>query len=293
MKLIIHSGSPKTGSSYLQSCLAKNSKRLLKDNLLYPGVVKGEYSIDSNVDINGQLLTRLIIANLQTGNLHSILSTHLNKLKKLNADTVLISDETLCVLDSSIWSMLQEICDQLTIELVVIAYFRNPKTYYPSHWAQIVKNHGEIRSLRIFAEQVNLPIWRNILAMQKSVSNFFLFDYDSEKQGQGLLKSFYSVLGYKANEIEILPVEFINESLSLNALTALRMLTEEYGDQLTPKIAEVLVLHNSTKIYSKPGLSEELNETVNLRHSAEYELCKKFYFVTLDALNQGDLPLKL
>lgn len=286
MKLIIHSGSPKTGSSYLQSCFVKNSKRLIKDNLLYPGVMSGEYTLDSNVDINGQLLTRLIIAGLQTGNLHSILSKHLNKLKELNADTVLISDETLCVLHSSIWSMLQEICDQLKIELLVIAYFRNPKTYYPSHWAQIVKNHGEIRSLRIFTEQDNLPIWRNILAMQKSVRNFFLFDYDTEKQGQGLLKSFYSALGYKTNEIEILPVEFINESLSLNALTALRMLTEEYGGLLTPKLYEVIALHDSTKIFPKPGLSEELNETVNLRHHSEYELCKKFYFLTLDALNQ-------
>jgi hypothetical protein len=60
-KLFIHSATPKTGSSFLQSVFNKSSKELNECGILYPGVYKNTYQSSSNVDINGQLLTKLLI----------------------------------------------------------------------------------------------------------------------------------------------------------------------------------------------------------------------------------------
>lgn len=287
-QLIIHVGTPKTGSSFIQSVVKSKSAYLSSVGLLFPGVENSQFCLNSNVNINGQLLTRvfLMAGQKKYPELKPQLLAVMKQLYELNSERIFVSDETLSILDLSVWEIINEVCQQLNFELTVFAYFRRPESYYPSHWSQVVRKHGETRSLIDFATQDYLPVWRNLLHMEKVTDKAYLFSYEQERNTRGLLISAAKMLGMELQAFlqDIDTQEVVNPSLSLKALTAIRFVNLEYGEKLGIKLNDLLTNETSLKESKRPGLPKELKAMVQDKHAEEYNACQRLYSSSLAIL---------
>lgn len=276
-KLVIHCGSPKTGSSFIQQSLVEKADVLKQEGILYPGVEKSEFIENANVPINGQLLTRIFRHTKKPySQLGEEVKTVFEQLLAFDFNTIFISDETLGVLHDSVWPLFQKVSNSLDIDLVVFGYFRKPQTYYPSHWAQIVRKHGEARALHQFIEQVDLPIWRNLIQACESVDTGYLFSYEYEKRN-GMMGSVEVVLGLPQGTLSrnIDQKAVVNESLSFAALNALRLINAEYGEEWGVEVDTILTSRAKVKNkHAKPALNKEQIDCVVNRHQKELEQCE-------------------
>lgn len=96
MKLYLHIGTEKTGSSYLQTLLARNRKQLIIEKIYFPKALKLENQMmEGKVSPgNGQHLFEALRDKKYTI-VHKYLSGYITKAKRYNCQTVLISNELL------------------------------------------------------------------------------------------------------------------------------------------------------------------------------------------------------
>lgn len=289
-EIIIHAGSPKTGSSYLQDLFKSDRVNLLKAGILYPGVdhQRQQFIPESNVDINGQLFCHVFrrVNNNDYLSTHKEIAALFENLLSLPADKIFISDESLGVMNPIIWDMFHEIEMQLNFKLTVFSYYRKPDSYYPSHWSQVVRRHGEARSLIEFSRNMDLPIWRNMLFMHKKIENSFIFSYEEEKSSAGgLERSAYRVIRAPLPEqVENVIPKIVNPSLTLQALTAIRMVNEVYGMELGIQLNDILTKSNANSCGMKVALPETERAMLLERHSSEVNACSEAYNKTLEFL---------
>jgi hypothetical protein len=280
-KLLIHAGSPKTGSSFIQSIFRIKEKAFKDRGILYPGVEDLQYVRKSNVDINGQLLTRIFRLTQAKnywdcrGDILKVIESLFN----LGSDSVFISDESLIVVSPSIWEIIADVCAELKIDLEVFGYYRRPDKYYPSHWAQVVRKHGEKKSLIDFTTAEDLPIWRNLITMTENVPKSSLFSYDEEmhRENGGLLVTCAAILNMNVTDFLGSQEEVINASLSLNSLTAIRLINDEFGQEIGTRLNDLLTRSEVINKNIKPQLPESLCTLVNERHLKEVERCDLVY----------------
>ncbi|XQF90899.1 hypothetical protein ACOBV8_05990 [Pseudoalteromonas espejiana] len=157
--MVVHIGTPKTGTSFLQDVCVKNYETLLNAGILYPGVKDFKFVEKANVAINASHILRLFFNEEDKEVICDSIRKNLITVFNFNTETVLISDETLIAFNPSnkqnffIFECLIEVCKSLDIELSLIAYYRKPSKYLPSHWAQLVKKHKETLPLVDFVEK--------------------------------------------------------------------------------------------------------------------------------------------
>lgn len=286
--LFIHAGTPKTGSSFLQSIFNQNSHHLKKNGILYPGVSNGKYQICSNVDINGQVITRAVIYKTleELLEIKNELTEMFISLFSMGMDKVFLSDETLGMVKPYVWEVINDICNSLGVNLIVFSYYRRPENYYASHWAQLVRNHGEVKSLIDFSMSTNLQVWRNILEIHEKVTSY-AFSYEAEvKREEGLLFSASQILGVSV-DIFIVDLENknVNPSLSLNALTAIRVINDEFGSLEGNKLNKYLTNIEPISKKPKPAFDPTNQSLLRVKHCDEHEKCQKIYQNSLKKLN--------
>lgn len=143
MRLIIHVGHSKTGSSFIQSNLARNSEFLLEKGIFYPVLNDAEINpaISSG---NGYLLIneRLPVAPEKT---HTyVLSSELIYGKMLS--------------DKAMIDVLKDAFDQLGVSgAEFVVYVRDPIDHAESAYQQEVKRGGLTSSVEEFFSKYNMP----------------------------------------------------------------------------------------------------------------------------------------
>lgn len=277
-KLIIHIGTPKTGSSYLQEVFVKNYEKLLALEILYPGVSSGSFIKRANTPINASHILDIFRNNKNKELTCSLLIESLEKVFSFGVPTVLISDETFSALEVTnegnlyIFECLIEACKKLNIEISFIAYFRKPSKYLPSHWAQVVKKHKETLPLVDFVQSNKINYWANLINLHRLHKKSLILSYDSEILTEGgLSNSFFSGMNLDYRKIDTLTNYPVNQSLSLNSLTALRLINAEFDDITIRKIESILSNANPTLKLDKPKLSKEIENLVDELYSFEWE----------------------
>jgi len=277
-KLIIHIGTPKTGSSFLQEVCVKNYEKLLAAGVLYPGVDDGKFIKKANVPINASNILSVFTNDISKQTTCALLKEHLESVFSFGVDKVLLSDETLNAFNVQdkgnlyIFECLVDVCETSNIEVSFIAYFRKPSKYLPSHWAQLVKKHNETLPLIDFVEKNKIPYWNNLVALSNQYNNLSIFSYDKEISSHGgIAKSFFDAIGTNYEDLDILTHQTINPSLSLNALTALRLINAEFNDDVIREIENILTNASSKPNFNKPRLTNEMGLLVDKLY--ETELC--------------------
>ena len=277
-KLIIHIGTPKTGSSFLQEVCIENYDKLLESGVLYPGVEDGKFVKEANFPINASHILRLFFDELDKESICNLVKEQLIQVFSFNVSTVLISDETFTafnVLNKGnlyIFECLIETCNSLDIDLSFIAYYRQPSKYLPSHWAQLVKKHKETLSLVKFIEQNKIPYWKNVISLHELYNKTSVFSYDKEASVDGgLARSFFNAIDVNPEGFNLLVSESVNPSLSLNCLTALRLINAEFDDVAIKDIEKILTNAQPKYKLCKAALTKELELSTDKLYSEELD----------------------
>lgn len=148
MRLIIHAGTAKTGTTSLQDNLARHSGLLQEHGILYPVVAGGRK--DHN------LLTTMLVprSNWVRGfraEPDSISNAALDlwqyivsMAKRWRPTVTILSGEFFFAMPPSGWHRLRELADQTFATTEVVVYVREPAGYYLSRMQQTVKGSGTI-----------------------------------------------------------------------------------------------------------------------------------------------------
>jgi hypothetical protein len=137
LKLIIHAGTPKTGTSSLQTYLDKKQRKLRGKGILYP------HNLDQIQNPNAPK-HQWFEKNLVTTNLQSLLANFKNIITQVKDDThtIILSSEGIY---NYWWDfpdaskvVLSELCQLFDIEVWV--WFREPLAFVESYYQQCIRN---------------------------------------------------------------------------------------------------------------------------------------------------------
>jgi len=168
MKLVIHAGRSKTGTSFLQSVLALNEMFLEKNGLHYPKLRSAIEMAARGLPTAGNAVLLAILLT-KGGVLPSdvnekiIMDDLVNCFKENSNKHVILSSELFEQLNLEGLEKLKEIAAGAGRELLFVQYIRNPVDSLESVYAQSVKRHGVtldpfdyVLSLRMWAVKYHL-----------------------------------------------------------------------------------------------------------------------------------------
>ncbi|GAA6167810.1 hypothetical protein [Sessilibacter corallicola] len=162
MKIVLHIGSDKTGTTALQSYFAKNRKALLDNGLLYPKLDKTNHH---------ECLARELLTSKQGTawqNFHTILS-NTQKNKK-----IIISSEMLCSLSDKYLKLLKIWLKEH--QITIIAYIRDTEEYLESGVMQKLKtSKNSVEFKRLYRITTSIPFFINPIVYQAGLKNLFAF----------------------------------------------------------------------------------------------------------------------
>ena len=236
MKIIMHIGMPKTGSTAIQFALTKNREKMLSRGILYP----------INPDpFSNQVKHSIYVSMLRRGDSDQwnrfpeaetkIISTFgsnfdyynywMEDLKKqisvAKPHTLVISEEgffgTLANKKSKIHDNLRNFFNELNVNpenVQFVGYLRNPPDYYLSSCQQNLKSKPEIRNIK---SANYIPIFKRIIENYKAQSKIFSFDKKIFPEGD-VVKHFVKLF----SNLELGSLGKPNETISGPAMSILQ-----------------------------------------------------------------------
>lgn len=191
LKLIIHAGTPKTGTTSLQTYLDKKQRKLRGKGILYP------HNLEKIQNLNAPK-HQWFEKNLVTTNLESFLENFKNIISQVKKDThtIILSSEGIY---NYWWDFSEQSKDILSVlsklfDLEVWVWFREPLEFIESFYKQCIRNpqvesnpcYGKDLS---FAEMLNIEWFSRHLNYQDFVSesqalfgknNVSVFNYEGD-----------------------------------------------------------------------------------------------------------------
>lgn len=222
-RLILHIGSPKTGSTPLQSFLTRNQTKLLKSaSILYPkSGKKGSAHHNVAYEYGGKHLQ--LKFKLGSGGLRDVLDEFLHS----SASTLLLSSEAFFHYSRECFLRLVE--DLGGLEINVIFFLRRQEEYLQSGYQQIHK-YGRVidTPLEFCIRKKNGASYHLLLEkliMIFGVNSVFAVPYLLRDAGFDVRQSFCSLLGIATDGFDFsLPPSSENTSLDIHSHTFLRYL---------------------------------------------------------------------
>lgn len=225
LKIYIHIGPPKTGTSALQNWFLSNRAWLLGKGIYYPN-----HSIDSNGVSSGHV--ECLFDRDSNNELHFSavkLADVLEKATKSSAQSLLLSSEFF-------FRRLPSILTKLP-QAKIIAYVRNPLDVIESSYNQSVKRHFQTEVIKI----TNAPKSTSLHALDKLVqqygkSCFILRPYDFTLfVGNNIVSDFLFALNVDSSDITI-KKEKINSSYIFEALEFKRWFNQIENKELHSRL---------------------------------------------------------
>ena len=307
MKMIMHIGMPKTGSTAIQFALTRNRQKLISLGVLYPAN-PGPFSKNSKHTIYLSMLRQGDVAQSlkYSDSEKKIITTYgqnfdfhkhwLDDLKNQILDakphTIIISEEglfnALSDKKSNIHKNLQNLLSELNVspnDLEIIGYLRRPPDYYLSNCQQSLKTKPEIVSLRS----------ANYIPAVKRISNTYnsrhkLFPFERAIFPQGDVVRHFT--GYAFGS-ELESIEQFNETISGPAMSILQEYRElffsESGKSGRPQQVQLLVsmLRDSGKQlgHERPVLREDIITKIWDAMRSDLDWLKQKYGFNFDPPN--------
>lgn len=250
MKLFLHIGTEKTGSSFIQTSFAINREGLLRQGFWYPKAGAREKDMQSGKISPGNAL--VLYKALKAQDFVSLKSCFIawkNEAKDKNASSIILSNEKLLEVISSLdyFLMLEKILEELEIELKsVLLVLRDPVDQALSLYKHRAKN-GQCPSLSIWLENAYFYhiYLKNFIDTVNHLENRILIKkYQTE--GEGLIKLFYQDwLGIR-NEINSYN-QTVNPSLTLSELTLLSKIATWDNDAASDFYRRMILLPKEDK----------------------------------------------
>ena len=232
--IYLHIGFEKTGSTYLQEILKRNSEFLSKKKIVVPSM----FFKRSNMS---ELVSCFIPSDARNNmqcpaNTKSFLNEFSEFLSVNREASIIISSEhfssRLTELDEI--QSLRNYLESFGHVIKVICFYRDPKSWAQSRYSQYVKSGGILRPADFFTAKGQMTesirrslVYLNVLKIWEQVfeRNFICLDYDLLVKKAELLKAFFNVLGINnISKISLVSDLKGNPRLSNGQIKALRIL---------------------------------------------------------------------
>ncbi|MCP4053630.1 MAG: hypothetical protein GY739_11285 [Mesoflavibacter sp.] len=231
VKVLIHIGPPKSGTSAIQYSLQKNKQKLAANGIYYP-----KHLIDVNGISSGNLSSIYDVANKdRTINATKVFSL-LAKCAELNMHTLLLSSEFF-------FERINEIVTVLP-QAKFITYVRNPLDSFESLYNQSVKRHHKVQPIKMSTKLPMLYLTKLYrLIDELGADKFILRSYSKSAFFKGsIINDFYSILGVETpSDVN----KNINSSYSFEALEFKRWLNRFCSPSLALKADKILQTYKS------------------------------------------------
>lgn len=294
MKLILHIGSPKTGTTTLQKCLHDNTGLLEKNGILYPrleGVINHN---ELSLFFRNSPPTRQYMQNERStiAEYQARAKKILNQIKKKSdyhkPNTVILSAEYFFFpLESASANDLVGSIKSLFQEIKVVAYVRDPVDYYVSTCLQVLKASQ-------FIPQPYTPQYRKIL--QSYTENFDLdvikFDTKSLYHGDIVKDFIFRYIDVNAREFSF---SKRNESISGESMSLISEYRDFfYRDKVNVFNKETNQLHSKLQaieknngLYSKAKIKTCCRNYINSSFKDDNSFLLNNYGFSFDLCSEG------
>jgi hypothetical protein len=256
--LIFHFGGPKTGSSALQNFFLKNKELLLAQGIFYR---RSSYEVGEVNSGNGSDLYFLLTSEASTNKeLDDLILSYLSP----NDDAISIcSSELFSFLETSDIYRIVESCLRQNVTYSIAYYVRSPLEYCISNYNQLVKRHGECRSLE---QYLSTARWDHYAALKRldeliPARNLLIRYYDKEVAGN-IVKDFLAAIGYVLTLDDIDNPKKINRSFSKSELSLMLSLNSILGPNYSQSISDLIL--NTAKSPEKKDLPVISKNTIHL-----------------------------
>lgn len=276
MKAIVHVGMGKTGSSTLQATLAANRARLAEDGCLYP------VALGNRINHNGlrscfqsERLPRTArgAAAIDTAAYLAALDP---QFAETDCSTVILSSELLFYMGRAGIQTMERFLTERFNEIVVVAYIRDPVSYYLSAQQQQVKASGQIDP----PGEVKSPI-RSSLSRFRQIFGDRLRVRSAGRSaliGQCIVQDFLASQVDPVKEPESITVLDRNESLSAEGICVIQELRRDAWpgadhkfDDATKQVLRMLgVIREELDGQTRPVLKPAIHAYLEARFTADY-----------------------
>nr|WP_300309228.1 hypothetical protein [Halomonas sp.] len=287
LKVLIHIGMPKSGSTAIQNMLRQNMQSLLSQGIYFPLSPIKENDNQAVValcrdkeDLPRDIYNRC--KDLSQEEIDNLMLLWLENVgKKCNDEsinTVVISSEYLfsCT-DSEIRKLKKCLTEHLgDVEFEVVCYARDPINYWTSLVKQLLKADYSL----VFDPEIN---YSSLLSYKRIFRNLKVFDFsDKESYGGDIAYHFFELLGCHRDGMDLQLDNRSNESFSTEAASINREFRKSRFKDRNGVFTEesrrfLRVLSNADKSMEKPqgsGLVDNIKNIVYSRNIKSIEMLK-------------------
>ena len=278
-KLFLHVGQDKTGSSFIQSCLAKNAAALLK-----------KYQINYPLE---KVNNNAAKGHISSGNGRLFLENDLSLIRHMKRHhktaSLLFSQEELYLhlLKDNYWNNTKVFKRRLDIEQVsLLLFIRDPIEHACSLYQQKIKRGGKVITIEDFFENYHTPLnIQNFLDKAlDSRCHVKVLNYSVEKNT--IAQRVEQWLGIEENCLVLPEIEIVNRSMTLGELELQRYLNGVLGksgmllsDKLCHKLPDIkpdnmvpsVEVQNALLERLRPAM-EYINSRIDKRQQYRYTL---------------------
>ena len=249
MKLFLHIGTEKTGSSYLQTLLALNREQLISKKIFYPNAGKREMDMLSGKISpgNGKELA-LLLKDENYNGVKKLLQGHMKNAAKKNCASILLSNENLLeyISHESVYENLIKSCDEIQFEWSkLLLVLRDPVDQALSLYKHRTKNGKALAINSWLKSGYHLPdILDRFLSINNNKVNHSVRKYSTKK---GELEKIMFVDWLQIQMPKVALQKKVNPSLTLSELYFLKKLNEKNNEYVSPFYDLMLSIPSSEK----------------------------------------------
>lgn len=244
--LYLHAGGAKTGSSALQNFFELNKAELNKYGIDYKNSPPLRFEHEHIFGNGMYLFDKLNDEHLNNLELDNVLESHFDQSSK-----AICSNEYFQSFNETIWQKLIDSCKRLKITLEVIFYVRDTAPFYTSVYDQVIKRHGEHRSVSVWAETW---AWEHLTTLQvlakfKDEIKVNVVSYDVNKSD--IIQNFCDLIGLNSNFIVSSndKKRIVNRSLTNVERGILLSVNREFSDKYCGEITDLIIYNNPSANY--------------------------------------------
>jgi len=281
-KIYLHIGCGKTGSSALQLWLNNNAKAFAKAGIHYP--LFGSPWLDDYAITSGNGVE--VVNAINRGDIGVLLKAIRDE---ANGD-ILISSETFQNIADDDLYRLRDLCAELGLSPVIVAYIRDVYDMLYSSYLQLIKRHLYSQSFREYALTMQDLQQFNVVNKWSAVfEQVRVIHYDSVKDS--LDNSFCDAIGIDPGRIPRMSKMKVNRSMTLEEAELLRHINRAYVNNFDTADQALCRIVSDAFILSEPEtptpilFDERVFEHVSNVFKAEVERVNNRYFGGIKVLS--------
>ena len=249
--VFLHVGAGKTGTSAIQTWLARNRRLLDKHGIAYPEPAEGfALALEGKITTgNATPIVEYVVERRRPKSFdEAVFFAWLDRVLRRPADTVLFSSETLPGGDRKRFAALKAHLEDRGCRVEVVYAVRNAADHVFSRWGQMVKRHGSTLTWDEFSRDATVPFLRVLDSFSAIFGADAVHVVNYERHKHDIVRRMMSVV--TPADLGDTRVGTVNRSLSTREMELMRVFNAELSrlkpaavlrDQLATDLSDYLI----------------------------------------------------